>query len=96
MDRSKYVKDRSVKCKVGRVNVSRRVARSTSASHNGTPRSKTIDENDRMILRYEEEEEEEEGEREREREGKRERKRERERERERVRDRNCSDLRETE
>ena len=83
MDRSKYVKDRSVKCKVGRVNVSRRVARSTSASHNGTPRSKTIDENDRMILRYEEEEEEEEeGERERERGEEREREREKERERE--------------
>lgn len=83
VDRSKYVKDRSVKCKVGRVNVSCRVARSTSASHNGTPRSKTIDENDRMILRYEEEEEEEE-------------EREKERKRKGVRDWNCSDLRETE
>lgn len=41
------------------MNVSRRVARPTSVSRNGTPYERTIGENDRVILRYEEEEEEE-------------------------------------
>lgn len=40
------------------MNVSRRVARPTSASRNGTPREKTIVGNDRVILRREEEERE--------------------------------------